>query len=45
MKIIDLLKTLSENNKTENNFELRNLLEQNTINHGPEARYLIYNSD
>ena len=35
MKVIDLIETLSKNNRTESNYELRDLLEYNTINHGP----------
>ena len=45
MKIINLLETLSQKNKTESNYELRDLLEQNTINHVPESKYSIFNSD
>ena len=43
--MINLLETLSKVYRTESNYELRDLLEQNTLNHSPEANFLIFNSD
>ena len=45
MNLIELIMNISEKNKTESNYELRDLLEENTNNHGPEDNYMIFNSD
>ena len=45
MNLIELLETLSKYNRTKSNFELRSLLEQNTISHSPYTRYFIFNFD